>query len=72
VNDPGYDVIDLLQRRGDVIAVLVICLTAFLRGWVVTKREHLDVVRERDAWRAVALRGSKTGKEVVEVLKGMR
>lgn len=71
MNDPNYGLLDVIQSAG-VIGLLVVIVTAFLRGWVVTKREYLEVVREKEAWRAIALRGSKTGKEVVEVLKGMR
>lgn len=52
--NPAFDISSLLQLGGTVTALLLF-LTAFLKGWVVTRSVYLDVIRDRDDWREAAL-----------------
>lgn len=66
-----YGLLDLIQSGG-VVGILVFIVIALLRGWVFTRNAYMDVVRERDGWRAIALHGMKVSEKAVDALKGPR
>jgi hypothetical protein len=68
----GDPLLDWLSKAG-ALGILALDLVAFLRGWVVTGREHTRVLHERD--RAIELvykqaEATNRALEVAEKAKG--
>lgn len=56
-----------LIREGGATAVLVIAVTAFIRGWIHTDREFSELKADRDWWRAAATRGTKAAETATDL-----
>lgn len=52
-----------------VVVLLLVLFIAMVRGWLVSGTQHKQVLKERDEWRDVALKGLSKGEELVEIVR---
>jgi hypothetical protein len=52
-----------------VVAVLLLLVVAMVRGWLIPGGQHKQVVKERDEWKQIALKGLSKGEELVELVE---
>jgi uncharacterized ion transporter superfamily protein YfcC len=50
------------------IAVLLLLVMAMVRQWLVPGGQYKQVIKERDEWKAIALRGLSKGEELVKIV----
>jgi hypothetical protein len=81
--DPGFPPI---VSTGGIIGILVFCVTALVRGWVILPRERTDcreavdeqkkinaaLERDRDDWKAIALGTTDPLKALARAAKDSR
>ena len=65
VND-GSNAWSDLANQGPVVAVLLLFLGGFVKGWWVLGREYLAMREDRDYWRAAASRAAGLAETAVE------
>ncbi len=58
-----------LLRDGGPMGLLIVVLWLLLRGELVTRSAHADVLEDRDYWRTMALRGTELAKDAVAEVK---
>lgn len=59
-------IFDFLNSAG-VLGFALLVIVAFLRGWVHTSREFDGVVKDRDEWKELALRGTRIADRAMQV-----
>jgi hypothetical protein len=53
---PEFESLVTLLDRGGLLGALVVIIWGGMRGWYVWRREYLELERDRNWWRSVAMR----------------
>lgn len=56
-----------IANQGPMVALLLLFLMGFVRGWWVTWREHKVLMDDRDYWRQAANRAAGIAETVIDV-----
>lgn len=52
--------------------LLLIAVLMLFLGWIVTKREHDDVKRQRDSWKALAEKQLENDETIIDLLRSIK
>ena len=62
---PAVDNLVTLLNDGGVLALLVLAVVGFARGWFVSRREYDELEKDRNWWRDVAMTSVRLGEAAV-------